>query len=462
MATVDLASVSLEADAVSRIPRALAMRHDVLSLSSDGNVLTVAVPDADDRETIESIRFATGMNVEAVRAPREAIRARLHDAYAGGILQPARGGAPAVRALDELHDRALALHASDIHIEPTAEGGVARQRVDGILRPMRSLAPDLYAQLVSRVKLLAGMDIAERRQPQDGRYSVDAATRAVDARVSSMPTLEGEKLVIRLLDRQVRPPVLRDLGFPLRLLDRFTRAVRAPDGFIVVTGPTGSGKTTTLYAALGERDVSSENICTVEDPVEVRMPGIAQVQVNARAGVTFAAALRAFLRQDPNVIMVGEMRDSETAAVAAAASLSGQLVMTTLHSNDAPSAIDRLVELGVGRRTIAAGLSAVVSQRLVRRSCPDCRPPGERRYAGRGCAACDGTGFRGRCGLFEVLFVTDPLREAIARGVTAVTLRRLARELGFLGIEEEALPILQAGETTTAELERVLGGSDAA
>lgn len=453
--SIDVAAVALEADALRRIPRSLAVRHDVLSLFSDGNSITVALPDAADRETIERVRFATGMHVRPVQASREAIRARLNDAYADPAhVVPAYGSgdeAPAIRELDALHSRAANARASDVHVEPCAGGARIRQRVDGVLNEVRALPQELYAQVVSRIKLLAGMDIADRRQPQDGRYAIETSGRSIDARVSSMPTIAGEKLVIRLLDNHTRIPELHALGMPADLASQFKAAVHAPHGFIVVCGPTGSGKTTTLYAALAARNTAGENVCSVEDPVEIAIPGVAQVQVNPRAGVTFASALRAFMRQDPNAIMVGEMRDEETAAVAASASLSGQLVLTTLHSNDAPRCVERLGELGVARHTLAAGLTAVIAQRLVRRLCPGC--------AGRpaqGCGACGMTGFSGRTALFEGIFLDDAMRAAIADGASSVHLRGMALERGYVPMAVEGMRLVRARETSLDELRRVL------
>lgn len=469
---VDLADLVLEPDAIARIPRSLAIRHDVLSLSTVGNQITVAVPDPDDSDTIDRVRLVTGMHVNAVRAGREAIRARLTDVYGSGTGRALRSDdAPAIRAVDALHHRALVAGASDVHLEPLQSGGRVRQRVDGLLCEAGSLPQDLYVQAVSRVKLLAGMDIADRRQPQDGRYEIDAPGRAIDARVSSIPTVYGEKLVIRLLDPQARIPSLASLGMAQRYVERFRRSILAPHGFVVVCGPTGSGKTTTLYAAMCERNVTSENLCSVEDPVEVRIPGIAQVQVNARAGVTFASALRAFLRQDPNVIMVGEMRDRETAAVAASASLSGQMVLTTLHSNDAPSAVDRLYELGVARHTLAAGLTLVLAQRLVRRLCEECKvrsvvtpalsaafgvAQGTAAFAARGCEACAGTGYAGRTAVFELLFIDEDLRAAVASGASGVTLRAMALERGYREMLQDGVRLALSGTTSFQELSRVL------
>jgi general secretion pathway protein E len=404
------------------------------------------------------------MHVRAYRAPREAIRAKLSTVYSeASAAQSHRGDeAPAIRAVDDIHDSAIRNAASDIHIEPTRGGGRVRQRIDGILFEARQLTQDLYGQVVSRMKLLAGMDIADRRQPQDGRYAIECDGRCVDARVSAMPTILGEKLVVRLLDHQARIPTLESLGMPDGVMRRFRRIIHAPHGFVVACGPTGSGKTTTLYAAMGERNVDSQSLCSIEDPVEVRIPGVSQIQVNVRAGVTFASALRAFLRQDPNVIMVGEMRDEETAAVAASASLSGQLVLTTLHSSDAPKAIERLVELGVSRHTIAAGVTAIIAQRLVRRLCSSCRTPFEGGYRANGCAACGGFGYSGRVALFECIFVDDAMRRLIAEGGSSVALADLARERGYEPMIVDGMRRIASGDTTFDELRRVLVVDDAA
>jgi len=470
---IDIASVPVETDALRKIPRAFALGHDVLSLSSVGNELTVAVPDAGELETVEQIRFATGMQVHALEAPRDAIRQRLKRIYHDSDQLRERGvvESPAVALANEILRDAAIANVSDVHIEPFEDGGRVRQRIDGILHFSRKITAEPFTQVVSRIKLLAGMDIADRRQPQDGRYNLEVNGSCFDARVSSVPTIAGEKLAIRLLADHVQTPRLTELNIPIEYYAAFNKACKAPYGFIVAAGPTGSGKTTTLYAALSERDALSENLCSVEDPIEVRMPGVSQVQVNPRAGVTFASALRAFLRQDPNVIMVGEMRDQETAAAAASASLSGQLVLTTLHSNDAPSAVERLMELGVARRTISAGLTAVIAQRLVRTLCFACRaearldphcasefniPEGTTVFKSVGCSECAQTGYRGRVALFEMLLIDDVIREAISSEATAVTIRALARQRGFRPMFVHGLQRAAAGETTLDELRRVL------
>lgn len=381
-------------------------------------------------------------------------------------------GAPAVRAVEATLQRAVAARASDVHVEPVADGGGRiRLRIDGILRAAEPLPPELYAPFVSRIKLLAGMDIANRRLPQDGRYSVTVAARRVDARVSSVPTLDGEKLVIRLLDHELSLPRLGDLGMSESMLAAYRAVARAPWGFVVASGPTGSGKTTTVYAALAELDRGVRNVCTVEDPIEARLGGVTQVQVNARAGLTFPAVLRAFVRQDPDVLMIGELRDNETCAVGVGAALAGQIVFTTVHSNDAPRTIDRLVELGVSRHSLAAALTAVVAQRLVRKLCERCRiadetrvltnvpgPAVTRRFGPGGCARCAGTGYSGRTGVFELLVIDDALRDAIAGGASSATIARIASEAGHRGLLPDALTKLDAGITSIAEIARVVGG----
>ncbi len=328
----------------------------------------------------------------------------------------------------------------------------------------------LTQAIVSRIKVLAGMDIAERRQPQDGRYTVTVAGRTIDARVSSVPSIEGEKLVVRLLDRHAHLPALGELGFSHDLAARFREALARPAGFIAVCGPTGSGKTTTLYASLAHLDAGARNLCTVEDPVEQTIAGTTQVQVNAKAGATFPSILRAMLRQDPDVIMVGEMRDAETARTALHAALSGRMVLATLHSADAPRAIDRLEELGLGRASLAAGLSAVLAQRLVRRLCVSCKEPttldacsAERLHAerdrvyfeARGCERCDGTGYSGRIGIFEFIAFDEAIRDAVASGASSVALARLARKQGYRPMADEALAKCRDGVTSISELARV-------
>jgi type IV pilus assembly protein PilB len=378
---------------------------------------------------------------------------------------------PIVRAVDEILSAAAAGRASDIYIEPFAGGGRVRERVDGVLRESRRLSGEHFERVLSRLKLLAGMDIADRRLPQEGRYCTRLGGRYVEARVSSLPTVCGERLAIRMLEPQNDVPRFEELGMALPMAQRFRDFVHAPAGFIVVCGPTGSGKTTTLYSALAERNVVGQQLCSVEDPVEIRLPGVAQVQVNVRAGVTFAVALRSFLRQDPNVVMVGEMRDADTAAVASSAGLCGQLVMTTLHANDALHALDRLMELGLSARAIAASVSAIVSQRLLRQLCVDCKTsatigteaewlgiaPGSVGAAPGGCERCTGSGYWGRSAIFEIIAMTPQLRSAIESRVPVEMRRAVVCGDGFETMHQWAARRVLDGETSVEEALRVLG-----
>jgi type II secretory ATPase GspE/PulE/Tfp pilus assembly ATPase PilB-like protein len=359
--------------------------------------------------------------------------------------------APAIRAVDDIFASAVAARATDVHIEPTGNGGRVRERVDGCLREARSLSSDLFERVLSRIKLLAAMDIADRRIPQDGRYAVGGNDGAIEARVSSMPTVAGEKLAVRLLYAQQRIPALEELGMPAAMAARYREIVAAPCGFVVVCGPTGSGKTTSLYASLAQRDCNREHLCTIEDPVEVRLPGITQVQVNARAGLTFAGALRSLLRQDPDAILIGETRDAETAGVAASAALSGQLVLTTLHTSDAMSAPDRLIELGVSPRTLAASVTAIVSQRLVRQLCAYCKN-GARPV---GCERCDGSGYWGRSAVFEMAVMSPDLRKAIETMAPIGERLEAACRTGYVPLAAGAARLVKSGESSTEELRRL-------
>jgi general secretion pathway protein E len=379
---------------------------------------------------------------------------------------------PVIRFVNLLIRDAYDAHASDIHLEAAREGLHVRFRVDGVLSELPSPPKGLQNAVVSRVKLLAELDIAERRAPQDGRIRVRLEERELDLRVSTVPTLYGESVVLRLLDHGGRPVALDELGMATDTLETFRRAAERPHGILLATGPTGSGKTTTLYAALGLRERTAEKIITVEDPVEYHLEGVTQVPVNAKAGMTFAGALRSILRQDPDVLMVGEMRDGETAAIAVQAALTGHLVFSTLHTNDAASALTRLADLKVEPYLVAATLEAVLAQRLVRKICPDCRErykPDSDAVAllarqpvgrlvlerGRGCAACRQTGYRGRTGIFELLVVTEEIKQQLLKTPNAGALRTLAEGQGMVTLRQDGWRKVQAGITTVEEVLRV-------
>lgn len=380
---------------------------------------------------------------------------------------------PVVRYVNLLVRDAYDAGASDIHLEAMRSGLSARFRVDGVLVPALEAPAELHHAIVSRVKLLAELDIAERRRPQDGRIRVRLESRELDLRVSTVPTMFGESVVLRLLDRGGRPVALSELGMPAELLGAVERLASRPHGMLLVTGPTGSGKTTTLYACLSQRDQSREKIVTVEDPIEYQLVGITQVPVHRQAGVTFGAALRSLLRQDPDVMMIGEMRDAETAEIAVQAAMTGHFVFSTLHTNDAISAVARLLDLGVPEYLIASTLEGVLAQRLVRRVCDGCRteyhPSVEliaqlvTRPVGRlalqhgvGCATCRGTGYRGRLGLFELVVVSDDLKDAITRRAGRAELRAIADGAGTASLRADGWRKVEAGLTTIDEVLRVV------
>lgn len=380
---------------------------------------------------------------------------------------------PVIRFVNLLIREAHDASASDIHLEATREGMRVRLRIDGVLCELPGPPAALQAAVVSRVKLLAELDIAERRHPQDGRIRVRLEARELDLRVSTVPTLFGESVVLRLLDRGGRPVGLEDLGMSPELLPLMQRLALKPHGILLATGPTGSGKTTTLYAALGLRNPTYEKIVTVEDPVEYELPHVTQVPVHTNAGVTFAGALRSILRQDPDVLMIGEMRDAETAAIAMQAAMTGHLVFSTLHTNDAVGALTRLIDLRVEPYVVAATLEAVLAQRLVRRICPDCREryrPDPTAIAfvaggpvgspwlerGAGCTACRQTGYRGRSGIFELLVIDDDLRRHLTTNPDPSDLRRQAMASGMQTLRGDAWTKVQAGITTVEEVLRVL------
>lgn len=369
------------------------------------------------------------------------------------------GRAPVVRLVNALVFEALQHSASDVHVQPAREAAIIRYRVDGILVHARTLPRKVLEPIVSRVKVMAHMDIAERRLPQDGRAAVTIGEKKIDLRISSIPTALGERLVIRLLDKRNTGMFdLERLGMPTALRERFEAICNRPHGMILVTGPTGSGKTTTLYAALRKFPAGELNIMTLEDPIEYELPGVSQSQINPRKGVTFGTGLRHILRQDPDVIMVGEIRDAETARIAIQSSLTGHLVFSTLHTNDAPSAVSRLIDLGIEPYLINASLAAVLAQRLVRTRCMACN---EKTADTSPCSACGGSGFRGRLGLYEFLVMTDEIRTLVTRGAGVSEVRAFARAHGMQTLRESGLQAVALGRTTLAEVDRVIMDSDA-
>ena len=388
-------------------------------------------------------------------------------------------GAPVIRMINALLTQAARDEASDIHIEPFETHSVVRYRVDGALRDVVAPRKALHAALVSRIKIMAQLDIAEKRLPQDGRIALRVAGRPIDIRVSTVPTGHGERVVMRLLDKQAGRLRLETLGMAPGVLAPLDNLIRQPHGIVLVTGPTGSGKTTTLYAALARLDASTSNILTVEDPVEYDLPGISQIQVNARIDMTFAVALRAILRQDPDIIMIGEIRDLDTAQMAVQAALTGHLVLSTLHTNDSPTAITRLLELGVPYYLIRATVLGVMAQRLVRTLCPHCKapmqladsdwheltrpwsaPPPSGAHQAVGCLECRDTGYRGRAGVYEIMLLSDSLKELITADTDLVALRRQAYKEGTRSLRLSGAQKVAAGISTLEEVLRVTPQSE--
>lgn len=388
-------------------------------------------------------------------------------------LLDSQDSAPVIRLINALFTQALRERASDIHIEPFETRSVVRLRIDGTLRDLLEPARALHAALVSRIKIMAQLDIAEKRLPQGGRIALRVAGKAIDVRVSTIPTGHGERVVLRLLDKQAGRLDLTRLGMDDRTLAHMDQLIREPHGIVLVTGPTGSGKTTTLYAALSRLDATALNIMTVEDPIEYDLDGISQTQVNARIGMSFAHALRTILRQDPDVIMIGEIRDIETAQIAVQASLTGHLVFATLHTNDAVSAVTRLVDMGVEPFLLASSLIGVGAQRLVRTLCPECRKPyaadttelkmlgaaasGRQLYTAQGCAACMQSGYRGRTGIYELLTVDDELRRLIHDRASEQILRSHVVARGMRSLQQDGMRWVVDGVTSLEEIVRVTG-----
>ena len=422
-------------------PDAFREALDELALAYACRVITDDVSADELGRLIERLTTQTERLVELARVDAEGEADDLGTDVRDLANQP-----PVVRYVNLLVRDAYDAGASDIHLEATGTGLAARYRLDGVLAPAQEPPAHLRHAVVSRIKLLAELDIAERRRPQDGRIRVRLGVRDLDLRVSTVPTMHGESVVLRLLERGGRPVELHELGMPPDILAGVAAIAARPHGMLLVTGPTGSGKTTTLYAALARRDAGAEKIVTVEDPVEYQLPGITQMPVHRQAGVTFGGALRSILRQDPDVVMIGEMRDAETAEVAVQAAMTGHLVFSTLHTNDAAGAIPRLIDLGVPPYLVAATVDAVLAQRLVRRRCEVC--------GGDGCARCRQTGFRGRVGIFELLPVTRELKAAITRGATHAELAALAAAAGFRPMREDGEAKVRAGVTTQEEVLR--------
>ena len=494
---VKLSETVIEPEAIKMVTRDHCLKHKVLPLSRKGNSLLVAMADPTNLHAIDDLKFLTGYNIEAVIATESSILAHIEKLYsattsyddvmadfdeadievdAADEAGPEQADdAPVVKLVNVILMNAIKRRASDIHIEPYEKSYRVRYRIDGVLLDEMSPPPKLKAAVSSRIKIMSRLDIAERRLPQDGRIKLKLGQgQEMDFRVSVLPTLWGEKIVLRLLDKGNLQTDMQKLGFDPKPLEDFKWAIHQPWGMVLVTGPTGSGKTTTLYSALSELNKTSHNISTAEDPVEYNLEGINQVQMHADIGLNFASALRSFLRQDPDIIMVGEIRDFETGEIAVKAALTGHMVLSTLHTNDAPATISRLLNMGIEPFLITASVNLVVAQRLARRICADCKAPfaadadvlrevglspaqiaAGKFMKGTGCSKCNNTGYKGRVALYEVMSVSEPLKEAILQGSSTAELKAAAIRGGMVSLRASGILKVMEGMTTTDEVVRV-------
>ncbi|MEB2336793.1 MAG: type II secretion system ATPase GspE [Burkholderiales bacterium] len=467
------------------MPYGFARTHQVLVTGVSGDAVEVWIGDRTPRQALAELTRTLPLRLVTVHKPEAELAAAISRAYSqqegsaasvvdevesdldlSRLLQDipkiedlleAEDDAPIIRMINALLTQASRDGASDIHIEPFETTSLVRFRIDGTLRDVVRPRRELHAALISRIKIMAQLDIAEKRLPQDGRITLRIGGRPMDVRVSTLPTGHGERAVLRLLDKEAGRLDLARLGMSADTLAAFDRLVHQPHGIVLVTGPTGSGKTTTLYAALGRLDSSTTNILTVEDPIEYDLEGIGQTQVNPRIDMTFAKALRSILRQDPDVVMIGEIRDLETAQIAVQASLTGHLVLATLHTNDAVSAVTRLIDMGIEPFLLSSSLLGVVAQRLVRKLCPQCRQPDPVTQGWRavGCVACNRTGFQGRTGIYELFTVDDGIRGLIHRNAPETEIRAAALRAGMLSMRDDGRRWVEAGVTSADEVVRV-------
>jgi type IV pilus assembly protein PilB len=501
--SIDLEEFEIEQAVIRLIPEDVATKHTVIPVNRAGSTLILATSDPSNIFALDDIKFLTGYNIQPVVAAEDAIRRAIdkyydqstsledvmgdfddsdidliHDSDNVDINELAKASedAPVVKLVNLILTDAVKKEASDIHIEPYEKSFRVRYRIDGILYEVMKPPLKLKNAIISRVKIMSELDIAERRLPQDGRIKLKMGRgKEMDFRVSVLPTLFGEKTVLRLLDKSNLQLDMTKLGFEPSQIEMFHHAIHQPYGMVLVTGPTGSGKTTTLYSALSELNQTTENLSTAEDPVEFNLAGINQVQMHDDIGLNFAAALRSFLRQDPDIIMVGEIRDFETAEIAVKAALTGHMVLSTLHTNDAPSTINRLLNMGIEPFLVASSVNCIVAQRLARRVCDECKEtdPEVDKHAlieagmseedagkavpikGRGCRNCSETGFRGRLAVYEVMTIHEELKEFILNGASSLDLKREAMRLGMQSLRQSALQKLSEGVTTLSEVVRV-------
>ena len=497
---IDLEKTFVEQDIARSIPKEVALKYTAIPIFMRDDKLVVAMSDPLNMFAIDDICFITQKRIQPAVSTKKQIQKAIEIYYTKQDTDKAIEElkreftealdesqkqdtelsddiqtAPAVKLTNSIINQAIATNASDIHIEPFEHHVAVRYRVDGVLFESNRIPQSLYSAVSTRIKIMAGMNIAEKRLPQDGRIELETKGRSYDFRVSSLPTVFGEKIVIRVLDRTTFDFTRDKLGFTERENEMLDKIIRMPYGIVLLTGPTGSGKTTTLYAMLNEVNTPDKNIVTIEDPVEYMLEGINQVQVNTKAGLTFAAGLRSILRQDPDIIMIGEIRDEETAQIAVRAAITGHLVLSTLHTNDAPGAITRLVDMGVEPYLAADAIVAVIAQRLVRKICPNCRTAymadendmmilnldkPVRLYKGAGCPACQNSGYRGRTAIHEVMMVGREHRNIIARGGSAEEIREVSISQGMVDLYESCRRLVLDGVTSIQEMVRTVYARD--
>jgi type IV pilus assembly protein PilB len=508
---INLSKLEIDDTVVKLIPSEVAQKYLIMPVGRTGATLTIAMMDPTNVFAMDDIKFMTGYNVEPVVASEVAIKEAI-DRYYGSIhalelkkvmdemaqeeqsdqnlellddeeevdlakLEASTEEAPVVRLVNLILTDSIKRGASDIHIEPYEKDFRVRFRIDGVLYEIMQPPMKLRDAITSRLKIMAKLDISEKRLPQDGRIKIkmklQGKNREMDYRVSVLPTLFGEKIVLRLLDKENLMLDMTRLGFEQESLTKFEKAIFKPYGMVLVTGPTGSGKTNTLYSSISRVNTPETNIMTAEDPVEFNLHGINQVQMKEQIGLNFAAALRSFLRQDPNIILVGEIRDFETAEIAVKAALTGHLVLSTLHTNDAPSTVNRLMNMGIEPYLVATSVHLICAQRLVRRLCKECKEevamppqalvdigyspdeaPSIKLYKGRGCGTCNNTGYKGRVGLYEVMEIGDGLREMILTGASSIEIKNKAQEEGMISLRGSGLRKIKAGQTTVEEVVR--------
>jgi type IV pilus assembly protein PilB len=496
---VELTDKDVDRGVLELFPEKVLRRHRALPLRIKDGRLIIAIGDPTNIHAMDDLKMISGYQLTPVVATEEDIGKVQTKFFAGGeslsgILEDTGGEGeeesqdldlgseatpderPVIRLVSSVLQQAVSDGASDIHIEPRAGEVAVRFRVDGVLREVMSIPPRLQSGVIARLKIIGDLDIAERRIPQDGRFSVKLSSKKVDFRVASLPTVHGEKVVLRLMDTASVETDLRKLGFARETFEAYEEIFKRPYGAILVTGPTGSGKSTTLYATLKELNSEEKNIITVEDPVELRVQGVNQIQVNPRAGLTFASGLRSILRSDPDIVMIGEIRDQDTAKISVEAALTGHLVLATLHTNNAPGALTRLTEMGVEPFLTSSAVDCVIAQRLARKLCSRCKQPIEveeaaleemrfpfesvgaqpRFYKAVGCERCGGTGYRGRVGIYEMMVVTEEIRELILRRVSTAEISRAAEAAGMVRLREDGMLKAARGETTLEEVLRTV------